>query len=417
MANNETVKGFKDITGKDALKREKAREIIIRNFKLYGFEPAETPTIEYEEFVKGTGESNENSESTEESGESGQDEAVSDIFKLQDRGERKLALRYEFTFQLKRIVEGKKLPYKRFQIGSVFRDEPTKPGRFREFTQCDADIIGGSELAADAEVLALARGIFSEFEIPEQILVNNRQLLSAIIEKVGVRDKATEANLIREIDKMDKNMEEAYANISKTLGEEKAKELLDYFNKDLKFFIEGGFPGANELVELEKLCRIYGFKIIFRPNLARGLSYYTGNIFEITSPKYNFTLSAGGRYMIKGLPCVGISFGLDRITEVMKDVDVDTTKCLVISINQDKEAIVLANDLRMRGISSSLMYGKPSKALEYANSYNIPYVIFIGEVEVLKKKYKLKDMKTGKEEFLGEDDIVGLIRKESDKTL
>src|SRR3989344_9471296 len=133
----ETVKGFKDFTGEEASKREKIRNIIVDNFKRYGFEPAETPIVEYESFVKGNNE---------------QDEAVSDIFKLEDKGKRKLALRYEFTFQLKRLAQNKKLPYKRYQIGEVFRDEPVKPGRLRQFTQCDVDIVG-STLKDEAEVL------------------------------------------------------------------------------------------------------------------------------------------------------------------------------------------------------------------------------------------------------------------------
>jgi len=123
---NETVKGFKDYTGLDALKREKVQEIIKDIFKKFGFEPAETPVIEYTDFVVGE---NEN------------DEAVSDTFRLKDKGDRKLALRYEFTFQLKRISQNKKLPYKRYQIGYVFRDEPTTGNRVRQITQCDVDIV------------------------------------------------------------------------------------------------------------------------------------------------------------------------------------------------------------------------------------------------------------------------------------
>ncbi|MBU4116795.1 MAG: ATP phosphoribosyltransferase regulatory subunit, partial [Nanoarchaeota archaeon] len=123
------VKGFKDYAGKEAQKRAQIKNIIVETFEQYGFEPAETPIIEYEEFVKGN---------------NSQDEAVRDVFKLKDRGKRKLALRYEFTFQLKRLAKNKKLPYKRYQIGPVFRDEPIRPGRTRQFIQCDADIIGST---------------------------------------------------------------------------------------------------------------------------------------------------------------------------------------------------------------------------------------------------------------------------------
>ena len=397
--NTETVKGFRDIFGEEAKKREKVREIIIRNFRLFGFEPAETPTAEYEEFVRG---------------ENAGDEAISDIFKLKDKGGRELALRYEFTFQLKRLAEGKKLPYKRYQIGSVFRDEPIKPGRYREFTQCDADIVGSSEIASDAEVLALAKCIFEELNIPFEIQVNNRQLLFAVIEAIGIRDKKTELEVVKEIDKLDKNREDATRNLAKILGNmEKVDELLDYFDKDLGFFIEQEFPGASDIAELEKLGKIYGIKIKFTPSLARGLSYYTGNIFEIRSPKYNLAITAGGRYNVGNFPSVGISFGLDRLAELAGDIKLgaEKTKCLVLSIGRDKEAVKLAKNLRSKGISCSLMYGKPTKALEYANSYNISYVVFIGEEEIKKKKYKLKNMKTGKEEMLGEKEVISRLSK------
>ena len=139
---NELVKGFRDYTGEEAVKRNEIRKVVEEVFEKYGFEPAETPVIESEDFVRG---------------ENQNDEAVSDIFKLKDRGKRNLALRYEFTFQLKRIMKNKKLPYKRFQIGPVFRDEPIKGNRSRQFTTCEADIIGSS-VKDEAEILNLING-------------------------------------------------------------------------------------------------------------------------------------------------------------------------------------------------------------------------------------------------------------------
>lgn len=387
----ETVKGFKDVLGEEARKREIIRGILVEKFKLYGFEPAETPTIEYEEFVRG---------------ENTGDEAVSDIFKLQDKGKRKLALRYEFTFQLKRLMQNRKLPYKRYEIGRVFRDEPIKSGRYREFTQCDVDIVGSSEISSDAEIMSLVKEVFQELKIPAEIQVNNRKLLNAIIEKVGVRDKKTSEEIIKEVDKLKKNREEVYNNLKKLLGkEEKVEELLDYFEKPLDFFISQGFEGASELEELKKLEKLYGFKTSFAPSLARGLSYYTGNIFEVVSSKYELSIAGGGRYEIFGIPAVGIGFGLDRLAELAK-IETNGTKVLVLSIAKDKEAITLATKLRNSKISATIMYGKITKALEFANSCNIPCVIFLGEEEVKKKKLKLRDMKTGKEKMLSEKDLL-----------
>src|SRR3989338_1960115 len=150
----EPVKGFQDFVGEEAEKRETIRSILVKNFSLYGFQPAETPIIEQEEFVKGDNEF---------------DEAVSDIFKLKDRGNRNLALRYELTFPLKRIMQNKKLPYKRYQIGPVFRDEPTQSDRrVRQFIALDADIIGSS-IKDDAEILALINSILKKLEIKSTI--------------------------------------------------------------------------------------------------------------------------------------------------------------------------------------------------------------------------------------------------------
>src|SRR3989304_5365284 len=143
---SDVVKGFKDYTGDEAEKRAEVKKIIEGAFAKYGFEPAETPIIEYAQFVRG---------------ENKQDEAVSDIFKLQDKGKRNLALRYEFTFQLKRLMKNKKLPYKRYQIGEVFRDEPVSSNRFRQFMQCDIDAIG-STIRDEAEILALCSEVMKK---------------------------------------------------------------------------------------------------------------------------------------------------------------------------------------------------------------------------------------------------------------
>ena len=193
---NEPVKGFRDFTGEEAQKRAEIKKILVETFEAYGFEPAETPVIEYEEFVKGDNQ---------------QDEAISDIFKLQDKGKRNLALRYEFTFQLKRISKNKKLPYKRYQIGEVFRDEPVSANRFRQFTQCDIDVIGSS-IKDEAEVLAVVNEIFIKLGIKPIILINNRKFLNEILDNLKINEKNKE-QVLREIDKINK------------IGEKEVKEI------------------------------------------------------------------------------------------------------------------------------------------------------------------------------------------------
>ncbi|MEN9626268.1 MAG: hypothetical protein RL557_596 [archaeon] len=376
----ETVKGFRDI--EDASKRIAIKKIIEETFKLYNFNPVEMPLIESEEFVRGN-----NSD----------DEAVSSIFKLQDRGERKLALRYELTFQYKRLAQNKKLPYKIYQMGTVFRDEPVTGNRWRQFTQCDVDIVG-AELADIAELLKISAEIFKQLNIVSVISVNNRKLLNEILGELGIVEQ-NKTLVIREIDKLDKLPEK---EVLENLKKYKAEKILSVLKKPESYFER--YKNYEDIKNLKKLCSLYGVKVQFSPFLARGLSYYNWIIFEIKS-SLKETITGGGSYLINGIQSSGISFGLDRL-ELLADVAVDTQKVLIISLNQDKKSIALAELLRGKNVSCQIFYGKPGKALEYANSYQIPYVIFIGDEEVKKKKYKLKDMKSGKEKLVGEKELV-----------
>jgi histidyl-tRNA synthetase len=382
----ETVKGFRDIEGEESEKRARIRKIIAEEFELYGFEPAETPVIEYEDFVRG---------------ENKQDEAVSDIFKLKDKGDRNLALRYEFTFQLKRLAENKKLPYKRYQIGEVFRDEPISLNRFRQFTQCDVDIVG-STIKSEAEILSVVKRLFEILKIKNTIYINNRKLLNEILSEQKIENKN---EVMKEIDKMDKLPEKEIIENLKKFKAEKIIKILknkeDYFKK---------FKSYEEIEELKKYCKMYNVKVEFQPFLVRGLSYYNGSIFEIKS-ELKESISGGGSYNVNGIQATGISFGLDRLAFVSK-IAIENNKVVIISLDQDKKSIELAEKLRNEKINCVLMFGKPSKALEYANAYKIKYAVFLGEEEVKKKRFKIKDLKTGKEENVSEKDMVKkLLRK------
>src|SRR3989344_279657 len=372
----ETAKGFRDFLGEEAQKREKIREIVVKNFRLYGFEPAEPPIVEYEDFVKG---------------ENQQDEAVSDIFKLQDKGERKLALRYEFTFQLKRIARQKKLPYKRYQIGPVFRDEPISGNRFRQFTQMDVDAIGSS-IKDESEVLALTLSVLNDLGIKSVINVNNRKLINEILEEQGLSQDRE--SVIKEIDKLD-NLPES--QVKENLKKLNAEKVLDIFKKPESFFNK--YKSYGEIKELKEYCKLYGLEVNFQPTLARGLSYYNGSVFEVKTNEMKETIAGGGSYLVNGIQSTGISFGLERLT-TLANIETSGTKVLIISIGQDESSIKIIRKLRQSGISCSIMFGRISKALDYANAYNIPYVVLLGEEEIRKKKFKLRDMNSGKELFL-----------------
>jgi len=379
----EPVKGFRDI--EDSRKRNAIKKVIEETFSLYNFIPIETPIIEYEEFVK---KDNEN------------DEAVSDVFSLEDRGKRKLALRYEFTFQLKRLAKNKKLPYRVYQIGNVFRDEPIRGNRWRQFTQCDADIIG-VELKEIAELLKMSSDILKKLNIKNTMYVNNRKLLNETLNEIGVLENDRK-RVIREIDKLDKLPEK---EIKENLKNYNAEIFLSILKKPENYFEK--YDSYKDIIKLKKLCKLYGVNIKYSPFLARGLSYYNWIIFEIKS-SIKETIAAGGNYLINNIQSSGISFGLDRL-ELLVKTKYEDRRILIISLNQDKKAIQLAKKLREMKIPSQIFYGKIGRALEYANSYNFSYVIFIGDEEVKKKKIKIRNMKTGKERLLNGYELIKAI--------
>lgn len=380
----EPIKGFQDFTGKEAEKREWIRSVLVDIFRRYGFEPAETPIIEAREFVEG---------------ENTDDEAVSDIYRLTDRGERDLALRYEFTFQLQRLMQNKKLPYKRFQIGPVFRDEPVKGNRLRQFVQCDADIVG-ARVQDEAELLAIATRVMDALGIDAEIYVNNRALLNEILEKASVSDENRE-EVIRIIDKLDKQPESV---IRQELDKYGASEVLDIFNGDEASFEQ--YENYARIQELKTYCSAYGISFTFLPSLARGLSYYNGMVLEIKTTEMKETITAGGSYLFNGVQSTGISFGLDRLASLVPAVPETAQKYLVLSLGQDKEAITLAETLRSRGKTVEVSMAKVRKAMEYADSKDLSYVVFLGEEEVSRGNVKIRDMSSGGEETLSREDFL-----------
>lgn len=402
----DTVKGFQDYLPPESLKRDAVRRIIEKQFKLHGFVPIETPIIEFDELMR--------SENLDE-----EDEVVSNRFRLNDRARRNLGLRYEFTFQLARIFKQNstiKLPFRRYQIGEVFRDEPTGAGRFRQFTQCDVDIIGDSSLDADTECLSVVKDILNDLKIKFEISINNRKLLKAIIESVQMTDVK---NIMRELNKIEKlGADEIKSNLRKYADPNQIVTLLKILEKDLSFFVENAFDGAAELAGFIETCKEYGIKEIkINPFLVRGFGYYTGNVFEVKVAGEKNTIAAGGRYdntvgkyTNRQIPAVGISFGLGRVVP-LANIPIETTKAMLISIDQEKNTIKLARTLRKENISCITTSEKPGKAMELANSLGVQKVIFIGEVEISQKKFKIRDMKTGEERLLSESRLISVLKK------
>ena len=419
------AKGVRDIPPEDKIVKNQIVNTLKSVFELYGYSPLETPIIERESVLT--------------SKYAGGEEILKEIFTLKDQGKRKLALRYDLTVPFARFIGMNpqlKIPFRRYQIGRVFRDGPIKLGRYREFWQCDIDIMGCKSIDAEAELLSITSKILKKLKLKGKIKINNRKILNGILEYSGV-PKRLEKTVILTIDKLEKL---GLKTIEKELKEKglnknsiekiKSNIVLEGNNRDkiyrLKKIIksEEGQQGLEEMLSLIKLLQDYNTRIIFDASLARGLSYYTGTVFEIflLDSKIKSAIAAGGRYddMISDLletkkefPAVGISFGLDVITDALEKTNKKTTaKIYLIPIGKDEkiksETIKIAEKLRENGINTSfdIMNRGISKNLNYANSLNIPFVLFVGEDEIKNKKFKLKNMISGKEEVLKLKDII-----------
>lgn len=413
-------KGTKDFAPEEKIARDKIVGTLKEVFELYGYSPMETPIIERFDVLS--------------SKYAGGAEILKETFKFRDQGERELALRYDLTVPLARFAgmnPNLKMPFKRCQIGEVFRDGPVASARYRQFMQCDVDIIGCKEVIADAEIISLANACFKKLGLDGIIKVNNRRLLNEILKYCGINEEKSDA-VILSLDKLEKFGADAVRNElnQKGIDERSIARLLDLVNvkganeekiRQLEIAVKKS-DGLGELRQLLAYLDIMGIEAEFDVSLARGLSYYTGTVIEIVlaGSKVKSSVAGGGRYdrMIssflgKGeMPAVGISFGLDRIYDALaerKDFTAKTaSKVYVIPIQTLGESLAIAKKLRDNGINTDIdLMGKgPSKNLSYANSLGIPYVIFIGGDEMKKNKVKLRDMRSGKEELLGVEEAI-----------
>ena len=396
------------------------REDIIRRlkkiFQKYGFAPLDTPAIEREEVLA--------------SKFAGGEEILKEMFTLTDQGERKLGLRYDLTIPFARVIGMNpqlKIPFKRYQIDKVWRDGPIKLGRYREFIQCDCDIYGSRSMMADYECICLANDVFKELKLDVTIKVNNRKILDAIMEYAGIENKDS---AILSLDKLAKI---GWEGVVKELEEKKISE--DSINK-LKEIVD---IDGNNLDKIKKLKKIIGdnegideieelfnyidkSNVVFDVSLARGLSYYTGTVYEVYTEGFSSSLAAGGRYdnMVGEFlekkeiyPMVGISFGLEPITDVMKKETRKTlTQIYVIPIGETKKALEIVKELRDNEINSEIdIVGRGiSKNLDYANSLGIRYVILLGENEVKDNKVTLRDMKSGEEKLISLKEVIKCLK-------
>lgn len=395
MIKAQTPKGFRDFLPSEALKRKYVQGIIEETFASYGFDPLETPALEYAETLMGKY----------------GDEADKLLYLFKDNGGREVGLRYDQTVPLSRVVAqyGQELvlPFKRYQIQPVWRAENTQKGRYREFLQCDIDTIGSDSYLTDAEIIACTIDGLRKigFKKP-QIWVNDRTIFDSlglskkeiiIIDKL---DKIGEAAVIEELEKSGrKNGQELFDSIK---ASEKTERLVNIFSS------------------LEQSKFIEGEDYRFEPFLARGLDYYTSTIFEAKIRDFETPLSVagGGRYDTligsfsgRDVPAVGIAFGFDRIIEVAQELrllpDYKTrTTMLICTMGKDylDPSLTFANNLRKNGQINTEVYPDPTakldKQLKYANKKGIPFVAILGENEIETQSITLKNMTDGKQTSL-----------------
>ncbi len=400
MITPQTLKGFRDFLPEDALKRQYAIDIIRRTFESFGFEPLETPALEYLETFAGN---------------IGEDEKL--FFKFKDQGDRDVALRYDQTVPTCRVIaqypEKISLPFKRYQIQTVWRAEKPQRGRFREFLQCDADIFGVDHRAADGETVALTIQIFKNlgFKHPTAI-INDRALYQ------GVPYKAIVA-----IDKLAKIGEDGVTAelVKKGYSETDAKTLLST--------VKNSQPN-DALKTIFSFLDAYGMKENYRfePTLARSFNYSTGTIWEIVDPAFTAGSMAGcerfdslvGKFSNRNVPAVGFAVGFDRTLVAMEELDLfpgiaTKTSALVTIFSLDSlpKAQTIAQQLRSSGVNTDL-YPDPTdkleKQLKYADRKGIPYVIIQGPEELARGVVKLKDMKAKTQMELTIDEIIKKIK-------
>lgn len=453
MQKPSNARGTRDFGPKEMAKRDYVFSTIKKHFQNFGFQAIETPAIENLSVLTGKyGEEGDqllfkilNSGNFMDgiSDSDIQEGSKSLTFKISEKG-----LRYDLTVPFARFVSMNRndlaFPFRRYQIQPVWRADRPQKGRYREFYQCDADIIGSNSLLNECELVALFQSIFNSLNLKTNLFINSRKILSGIADTIGKLDQFTDFAVA--LDKLDKIGWEKVAEelISKGFDESQtlALESIIHFNGNnqesielLEEFFDGnqiGIAGINEIKELFQLIENNGFdntNILFDFKLARGLSYYTGLIYEGKSVDVPFgSIVGGGRYdnltSAFGLPNmsgVGISFGIERIIDVMDilnlfpEINSSGSKVLFTYFDNEgqKESLKHLSLLRKNNIPSEIYpdFSKIKKAFEFADKKQIPFVAVIGESELAEKKVNLKNMKNGEQQLLSISELIELLIK------
>ncbi len=409
--------------------RQKILDVVRNTFELFGFQPLETPAIESWEVLSAKG--------------AGGPEILKETYNFEDLGGRRIGLRYDLTVPLARVVASDPtltLPFKRYQIQSVWRYGDVTKGRLREFLQADIDTVGSQSVIADAEIVACAINAFVNLRFDKfTVRLNNRKILTSLTKYAGVRENKS-LDVLRTIDKLDKiGMEGVERELAKLrISPESVKKILQFIQtegdpetvlRDSEEILgKESEEGLSELTELISYLREMKVEPKFRIDfsLARGLDYYTGPIFEVFAEEGIGSIAGGGRYdrMIKlfsgkDIPATGISLGIERIIEVMKDRSMikqakTKTKVFVASVSDEiqENVIDIVQRLRWGGIPSEFdLKSRPlGRQLEYADSLGIPFVVVIGRKELDKNVVKVRDMEKREESEVKISDLANYLK-------
>lgn len=428
-----TLPGFMELLPKDQILFNEMKDIIRKNFEKHGFLPIDTPVIEKSEVLlaKGGGETEKQ------------------IYRF-SKGDTDMSLRFDLTVPLARYtvehMNDLSFPFKRYQIGKVYRGEKAQKGRFREFYQCDIDTIGMGELSLvnDAEFPVVIFHTFKDLGFTDfTIHLNNRKILKGFFSSLGIEDSM---NVLRTVDKLDKIGEESVLEElgENGIGRDSGEKILEFIKikgtvdeileqlRELKIEDEIFQEGLDELTQVVGYMRDFGidedcFDIDLK--IARGLDYYTGTVYETTLDNYPKigSVCSGGRYedlasyyTDKALPGVGISIGLSRLfyqlneAKIISSEEKSLVDLLIIPMDDCiHDGIKLLSELRERGVRVSVYteFAKLKKKFKYADQTKVDYVIVLGEEEIKTRKYSLKDMKTGDQEEVTFDELVERFKK------
>ena len=428
-----TLPGFMELLPNEQILFNKMKDTIKNSYEKYGFLPLDTPIIEDANILlaKAGGETEKQ------------------IYRFM-KGENDLALRFDLTVPLAKYVteyyDKLSFPFKRYQIGKVYRGEKPQRGRYREFYQCDIDIIGDGELSVinDAELASVIYSTFTNLGFDDfTICINNRKILNGLFDGLGVKKNSVE--ILRIIDKIDKiGADKVKKELCEEIPEDKVNTIIDFISisgnndekikalEDMNISNDTWNEGLNDLKEVIKFIRIFmvpenNFKIDL--TIARGLDYYTGTVYETFLNKYRNlgSVCSGGRYdnlteyySTRKMPGVGISVGLSRLFFQLTDnniISIDNQSIadvLVISMdNNYQECAKIASILRENDLKVQVDFEnkKIAKKFKYADKLNVNYVIVIGEDEIKNNVLTLKNMKTGEQQTIKIEEAIKIIKK------